>query len=108
MREIRSIEEVHTMREEKNSSLLLIKTENCGVCESVLFKLDELKDSYKDVEFAYLYANNVPLVAGELLVFTAPTVIIFAGGKEVFRQSRFIQMGEISETLDKWTDFFRN
>lgn len=108
MKELHSIEEVHGLMEGNNLSLLLVKTENCGVCESVLFKLNELKDSYKDVDFAFLYANNVPLVAGKLLVFTAPTVIIFAGGKEVFRQSRFIQMGEISGTLDKWVDFFRS
>lgn len=108
MREFHSIEEVHGLMEENNVSLLLIKTENCGVCESVLYKLDELKESYRDVEFAYLYASKVPVVAGEFLVFTAPTVIIFAGGKEVFRQSRFIQMGEIAETLDKWVNFFKS
>jgi thioredoxin-like negative regulator of GroEL len=107
MKELHSIEEVHGLMEGNNISLLLIKTENCGVCESVLYKLNELKENYGDVEFAYLYAGEVPMVAGQFLVFTAPTVIIFAGGKEVFRQSRFIQMGEISETLDKWVDFFR-
>lgn len=108
MNKLHSIEEVRHLAEVNQISMLLVKTTNCSVCDVVLLKLDKLIDSYKDVEFAYVYANEVPLVAGEFLVFTAPTIIIFVEGKEVFRQSRFIIFEEVTEILEKWGQFLKS
>ncbi|MFS0554920.1 hypothetical protein [Brevibacillus sp. 179-C 1.1 NHS] len=43
--------------------------------------------------------EKAPFISGEFLVFTAPTILLFADGKEVFRQARFISFDELERVL---------
>ena len=46
----------------------------------------------------------VPEVTGEFSVATAPTVLIFVEGKEVYRAGTFIDTLELERILTKWSD----
>lgn len=85
-------------------SLLLIKTTNCGVCEAVLSKLEQLLAKYPRIQSAAVTLEKVPSLAAEYLVLTAPTILLFVEGKEVYRQSRFVIFEQLEETLQLWVE----
>ncbi|HAQ1908401.1 TPA: thioredoxin family protein, partial [Enterococcus faecium] len=51
----------------------------------------------------HLDAFETPEVASKFEVLTAPVVLIFHQGKEVFRQARFIDFKKIRYLLDELT-----
>ncbi|MGD8191899.1 thioredoxin family protein [Brevibacillus ginsengisoli] len=80
-------------------SLLFIKMAHCGVCDVVFAKTEELLKKYPEINRIAASIEETPELAGEFLVFTAPTILLFAGGKEVLRQSRFVMFNELEDTL---------
>ena len=86
---------------ENDLIIILSKTEGCGVCNAVKDMLFKIKDDYKNVKFYEIYIEDVPLFQGQYLVFTVPTVLIMYQGKEVLRESRFVNIRKITSTLDK-------
>ncbi|MGE5701904.1 MAG: thioredoxin family protein, partial [Clostridia bacterium] len=72
---------------------------HCGVCDVVFGKTEELLKNYPQVKQITVSIEEMPDIAGEFLVFTAPTILVFMDGKEVFRQSRFVMFRELEETL---------
>lgn len=109
-REVLSTEHITSLEQVKSSIkkhpilLLLIKTDHCGVCDSVMAKLEDLLPIYTQVQGMYIRMEEAPDLSGEYLVFTAPTLLLFVEGKEVFRQSRFILMGEVEKQLQGWSE----
>lgn len=84
-------------------SILLISSYNCGVCISVEAKLDKLIQEFVEVkEGIKVKIDTMPEVSGEFLVFTVPTILVFYDGKEIIRQSRFIQFEKLNEDILKY------
>lgn len=104
MKQITTLRQMNAQIQEAPLSLLLVKTDHCGVCDSVMAKLDDLLPLYPQVQGLYIRMEDAPEVAGEFLVFTAPTLLLFVEGKEVFRQSRFILMGDVEKQLQGWSE----
>lgn len=82
-------------------SLVFIKMANCGVCDVVFEKTEKLLQKYSQVKGVAVSIEKTPAIAGEFLVFTAPTILLFLHGKEVFRQSRFVIFEQLEEALDR-------
>lgn len=85
-------------------SLVYISMDNCKVCDAVFFKLQELLNEFPKIKCIFVKANEVPQILGEYLVFTAPTILFFLNGREVFRESRFVQFEKLKnhcEYLEK-------
>lgn len=105
MNNVHSMDELNSLIKNSRINLLLMKTYKCGVCDVAYSKLINIEKGFKDIAFTSLYINEVPQASGEYLVFTAPTVIILFDGKEIFRQSRFILMDEITDVLTRYAAF---
>ncbi|MDR0267577.1 thioredoxin family protein [Paenibacillus sp.] len=99
-----SLEQIKDQLRARPLFLLLIKTDQCGVCDSVLNKLERFLPDFPDVHGGYVRMEDAPEISGEYLVFTAPTLLMFAEGKEVFRQSRFILMGDVEKNVRSWSE----
>ncbi|TCZ77064.1 thioredoxin [Paenibacillus albiflavus] len=82
--------------------VLFIKTEHCGVCDAVLDKTKALLTKYPEVDFSLVHMQDHPDISSAYLVFTAPTILLFIEGKEVYRASRFVLMTELDTTIQKW------
>ncbi|WP_247739348.1 thioredoxin family protein [Bacillus sp. 165] len=48
--------------------------------------------------------DTVPQVAAEYLVFTAPALLFFVGGKEVSRHARFIKFEDLEREFHNWKE----
>ena len=82
--------------------LLYILAPDCGLCSLMLDKIDAVAQQFDKLSSARVELHVVPQVAGTFLVATAPTVLLFAQGKEVYRAGNFIDVSELQQVLTKW------
>lgn len=85
-------------------SIVMAKTETCTVCRPVLFRLEQLLQHYADVPFYTIDISKVDEFRGQQLIFTVPTILIFAEGQEILRESRFVDFDCIKRLLDLATE----
>jgi thiol-disulfide isomerase/thioredoxin len=99
VRALKSQEQLDAIKAQVEPVILYFSTPQCGVCHAVLPKLvDALKD--KPIEVIEIDALVHPEVAGQHHVFVAPTVLIYYEGREVLRESRFVDIRKITRLLD--------
>ncbi len=84
--------------------LLYIQAPDCGLCSIMLDKIEAVSQRFDDLSAARVELLVVPEIAGEFLVATAPTVLVFVEGKEVYRAGTFIDTLELERILTKWRD----
>nr|WP_217437953.1 thioredoxin family protein [Brevibacillus sp. HB1.2] len=84
-------------------SLLFIKTANCGVCDVTYARTVERLKQFPQVKSMVVSMEKIPTLSGEYLVFTAPAILLFVDGKEVFRQARFVSFEELERVLTSIT-----
>lgn len=87
------------LKPDQDPVILYFSTPECGVCLSVYPQLMRLLEE-DDIEVIKIDASEFPEVAGQHLVFTAPTILVYFEGKEVLRESRFIDFKRIRRLLD--------
>ena len=63
-------------------------------------KCKHFKQTYP-IPFYKVNVAEVPEIAGQLSLFTAPVVLLFNEGKEYARFARFIQMEELKSRLEE-------
>lgn len=81
--------------------LLFVKTNNCSVCEGLYPQVEALQADYR-IPFYMVNAAEVPTMAGQLSLFSAPVVLLFEQGKEYARFARFVPMEELKHRLDQF------
>ncbi len=95
-----SINEIlKAIQPEQESVVLYFTTSTCNVCKSIFPRLEELMQGYPQKLYK-IDAEQFPELAGQNRVFTVPTILIFAEGKEVLRESRFVDFAKIQRMLD--------
>lgn len=82
----------------RESFLLFVKTDHCSVCEGLKPQVEGLEPD-STIPFYLVNAARVPEIAGQLMLFTAPVVILFKQGEEQLRFARFVRMEELESRL---------
>jgi len=77
--------------------LILFTSKRCPVCEPLKEKLKKLPLELKVVDI-----EESPKESAERLVFSAPTLILEEGGKEVRRWSGVFSVREVEEFLSRF------
>lgn len=96
---IKSKEHLEQLMAEEKLIILYFSSEECDVCRVVLPKLMNLVEIYP-LKVAKIYTDKQPEIAGQSLIFTVPTVLIVYEGREILRESRFIDFLKIERTLN--------
>jgi thioredoxin-like negative regulator of GroEL len=81
-------------------NLFFFKTHTCSVCTAVAPKVEAFLKDYPAVFGFAVWADLQPKIRGRMLVFSAPTVILFKDGQEIHRQSRFIDFEELKRQIE--------
>lgn len=102
MRQLKSLAEINGVLESEPLVLLIIKTGQCGVCESVEAKVSLMLESRPNVTGIYAYMEDAPDTASAFLALSAPTVILFFQGKEVYRIVRFVRFDELDHVMAQY------
>lgn len=80
--------------------VIIAKTKTCVVCKPLSEKLRIFMQDYQSIPAYELYLEDVELFQGQQLVFTVPTILVFSQGKEILRESRFIDFEKIRRLFD--------
>jgi thioredoxin-like negative regulator of GroEL len=99
------INDINTLKELVDNNelcLLYVQAPDCGLCSIMLDKIDTITQQFDNLTTARVELHVVPEVTGTFLVATAPTVLLFAHGKEVFRAGTFIDIIDLERVLAKW------
>lgn len=99
MKEIHSFNEWQSILNESRELLLFVKTNHCSVCEGLYPQVAALQESYA-FPFYRVNASEVPELAGQLELFTAPVVLLFHQQREMARFARIIPMNDLTRRLD--------
>jgi thioredoxin-like negative regulator of GroEL len=96
---LNSVSQLETLKASLDPLLLYFSTPSCMVCEIMLPKVLEALQDYP-YDLIDIDAAEYPEIAGQHRIFAAPTVLVFYEGKEVLRESRFIDIDKITHLLD--------
>lgn len=78
--------------------ILYFSSQNCNVCHAIFPKLMELIEDYP-VTVARINTDEQREIAGQNLVFTVPTILMINEGKEILRESRFVNFANLERAL---------
>ncbi|MGD7044388.1 thioredoxin family protein [Jeotgalibacillus proteolyticus] len=84
----------------ENVLLMYLSKENCSVCHALLPKVQGVMDTFPDIKFYHADVGKVKEIAGQFSIFTVPVLLLYAEGREVLREARFIRIEELTEKLE--------
>ncbi len=81
-------------------TVIIAKTKTCVVCKPLSEKLRIFMIDYPSIPSFQLYLEDVEMFQGQQLVFTVPTIIVYSNGKEILRESRFIDFDKLKRLFN--------
>jgi thiol-disulfide isomerase/thioredoxin len=102
MKTIQSIPEFDQILAENDAVLAYFSTETCSVCHVLKPKVIEMAtESFPKMEMIFIESDQLPELAAQYRVFTAPTVIVFFAGRETIRKSRAFGVDELRSEIER-------
>lgn len=101
------INDINQLKQEVKTNqicLLYIQAPDCGLCSIMLNKIETVAGTFANVRSMRAEIHVVLEIAGSFLVASAPTVLLFVNGKEIYRAGNFIDTVELSQTLKKYSE----
>lgn len=83
--------------------LIYFGAEKCSVCHAVWPRIQRLAAEYK-IPLRKIQTEQEIEFSAQNLVFTVPTVLLFHEGKEIQRESRFIDFELLERQLSIMTE----
>lgn len=102
---IQSYDHLKQLMAEENPFILYFSSRDCNVCHAVFPKLMSLVDGHP-IKVVKINIDEHMEIAGQLLIFTVPTILMIHEGREIFRESRFIDFQKVERTLNLFKDGF--
>jgi len=100
--ELNTIEKVEKLINEKPAVLVYFYNDNCAPCLSLRPKVIELvTDEFPKMELAFVNSGINPEIPARYQAFTNPTLILFFEGREYRRESKYISIPQLSETIGR-------
>ncbi|MCO5388618.1 thioredoxin family protein [Desulfosporosinus sp.] len=96
---IETKEHLEQLMAEEKQVILYFSSLDCNVCQAVFPKLMSLAEGYP-IKVIKISVVEQTEIAGQSSVFTVPTILIFYEGREILRESRFIDFLKVERTLD--------
>jgi Thioredoxin. len=105
LQKLNRIDDIKELISNKKMVLLYFSTNDCGICTTLLPKIEKMLLNYTEISSAHVSIDELPAVSGEFMIFTVPTVLLFVEGKEIIREARFISIDMLEEKIQK---YYRN
>ena len=105
MKHLTNIQEIEQTLTDNRLCLFYIKAPDCGVCNVMLDKVGKLADSHPSLCSFYTDITEEPLIAGQFLVYSGPTVLLMLDRKEFYRGSGFINLEELEHRIKQCIEY---
>ena len=102
MKHLTNIKDIEQTIADSRLCLFYIKAPDCGVCNVMLGKMERLAGQFPSLTSFYTDITEEPLIAGQFLVYSGPTVLLLMDGKEVYRRSQFIDIEELEFNINRF------
>lgn len=104
---IDNIAQIQRFLEKHEMVLVYVSQPNCGVCLSLQPKVRELVRDYPHMQAIHVDIADVPEIAGEFTLLSAPAILLMVKGKEILRRAGIISIDLLAEDLQKiYTAYF--
>ena len=87
----------------KDFVMIITKSHTCTACKSILDLMKRSIPNLEKIEIHSIYVDDMDKFRGEHLIFSVPTVMIFSDGKELLRESRYINYQKVERLIDIYT-----
>ena len=104
MKHLKNIKDIEQTIADNRLCLFYIKAPDCGVCNVMLDKVVRLADQFPSLTSFYTDITDEPLIAGQFLVYSGPTVLLLLDGKEVYRGAQFIDLEELDYNIKRFLE----
>ena len=104
MKHLKNIKDIKQTIADNRLCLFYIKAPDCGVCNVMLDKVVRLADQFPSLTSFYTDITEEPLIAGQFLVYSGPTVLLLLDGKEVYRGAQFIDLEEFDYNIKRFLE----
>jgi hypothetical protein len=75
----------------------------------LLPQVEEVMEDFPKIETGLVNAGKVEEIAGFLMAFTVPVLVLYADGREYLREARIVQVEKFKEDVAKiYEGFFGN
>lgn len=101
MNELNCLKDIYAKIESKKWIMLYLSKPDCGVCKSLLPKIEKLSNKYPKMDLYYADITNDEKISGQLSIFTIPGILVFIDGMEVIREARYISIQNLTESLNR-------
>lgn len=99
MQTINSLEDIQNKSDLAGMSLFYFSRPACGVCTAIKPKVLTMLEEFPEIPSYYVNLDDVPEAAGQLSLFTIPAILIYADGKEVVREARYISIPDLADKV---------
>ncbi|HGO5855192.1 TPA: thioredoxin family protein [Mannheimia haemolytica] len=103
MTPLSTLDQVQALINQNRLAVLYISTPKCGVCTVMKPKINEILNDFDSVASGVVGIDEVPALASFYHILTAPALLVFADGKEIWRGARFIDVVDFENTLAQYT-----
>ena len=104
MKHLKNLKDIEQTIADNRLCLFYIKAPDCGVCNVMLDKVVRLADQFPSLTSFYTDITEEPLIAGQFLVYSGPTVLLLLDGKEVYRGAQFIDLEEFDYNIKRFLE----
>ncbi len=87
----------------KDLVLIIAKTHTCSACNTIMRTLETNVSYFDEVENYTIFVDDIDQFRGEYLIFSVPTVLIFSKGKELLRESRYMNYAKMDRLIEMFT-----
>lgn len=100
MQNMISYENLIEVLKQEEIALVYASSPTCSVCHVDYPKVKEIADRLKIMSY-HVDVEKMPMAAGQLSLFSVPTVILYYKGKEYHRQARIIDFRELEYRMQQ-------
>lgn len=80
--------------------MIIAKSHTCTMCNTILDTMKRNTKNIDNIDIYNVYIDDVDEFRGKHLIFSVPTVLIFSEGKELLRESRYINYAKIDRLIE--------
>ena len=97
-----TVEEIRGLIENETAVIIYFYSDNCAPCVSLRPKVQQLvNESFPNIKLVLINAETHPALPAAFSVFANPTLILFFDGREYRRESKYISIPQLSESIER-------
>lgn len=93
-----SVDQAEEMLNQHETAIVYFTAPGCSVCQAVKPRIIQLAEQF-NVPMLLSSIDQHVAFSAQQLVFTVPTVLVMYQGREICRESRFIDFSRLERTL---------